>query len=755
MNIWLDWDVPVFRMALDVSIRAMALAIAVSVILFVARVRSSRVRHLAWTGVLLAMLSMPLLTRLAPPIDVPFPTLVPVGVSQPVPSEFDSPVPNDVERITAPFASASSSIRANEDTRASGSGSGSEARSIWPAALLGVYVIGVGILLLRLLVGWLGMARLIRSSRLTMIPGRSAVYESDSIAAPVTCGVFRPDIVLPKDWTEWSQEKLQAVIAHERAHIDRRDTLIGLIADVNRAVFWWHPLAWWLRRTLATTAEQACDDEVVGQTGDADGYAAVLVEIADAVRRHGARLSWHGLGVGGSGLLRHRVERLLRGDAVIDTSAAHRAAVAILCVMATYFAVACRHASPPADVQVAESQDASVAIADAGGAESNGVAAQEEAVSVDDDPTTAASPPSEPLADVISVAPAVPSTPRSPADTVTIVSAMFGASSGAADVTPIVRRLIAPDRHEFYAAAPWLEVDPAVEIKSLVIRYRYRDQDHALTTREPGAVSHAILVDRASRSSVSVSRISTAGFPRATPVRNDLVILDAHYGRGRAYRTVTSRLRALIGPDVEPFVVDDTTLNAMGGPNVKSLIVTYSYGGRRTTFVTSSGVTIGYDRLVAAAESDEASDQYSDSVPPWVDTARPRMAREPGDPGPGYGRAPRKELAIAGLFEALAELGAIDPSDRNERVAAAATLVQQALADAQVNIGYPYPLPGAAPIVPSLETATTPIRIGNAVRSLSLASRYLASSSPGGRNAAYLTKSIAGIEQALAELREA
>ena len=67
------------------------------------------------------------------------------------------------------------------------------------------------------------------------------------------------------------------MVAHERTHIRRRDPLIALAARVNRCVFWFHPLAWWLERKLASAAEFACDETASRACGAPAEYAQVLV----------------------------------------------------------------------------------------------------------------------------------------------------------------------------------------------------------------------------------------------------------------------------------------------------------------------------------------------------------------------------------------------------------------------------------------------------------------------------------------------
>jgi hypothetical protein len=79
--------------------------------------------------------------------------------------------------------------------------------------------------------------------------------------------------------------------------------------------------------------------------------------------------------------------------------------------------------------------------------------------------------------------------------------------------------------------------------------------------------------------------------------------------------------------------------------------------------------------------------------------ADPFGPREPGDPGPGFGQSVRRELAIANLIKAIAQLKALAPEDTNRAVLHITALIQQALADAQAEMNYRYPSATGAPIV--------------------------------------------------------
>ncbi len=117
---------------------------------------------------------------------------------------------------------------------------------------------------------------------------------------------------------------------------------LRLLAHLNRCLFWFHPLAWWLERTLALTAEHAADDAGVLAAGERRKYAEVLLDMAESVRLTGRRLAWQGVGVDNPGLLGQRIERILRGGLFRSVSRTRKTFVAVCCVAAIIIAAACR-----------------------------------------------------------------------------------------------------------------------------------------------------------------------------------------------------------------------------------------------------------------------------------------------------------------------------------------------------------------------------------------------------------------------------
>ncbi len=324
---------PFFRILLDSSLRISIVAAAVAITLLAARVRSGAVRHAAWLAVLCAMLLMPVLSRVTPAIDVPLSTRSnATAMNTPSPETAPSPA-EPPSNFSPPKIAATPALTSGEHHQAS-----------WSTIAFFVYSAGLAALLCRLLLGWLAVRRVLRASTRMLIQG-APVYQSPLVSVPVSVGLLSQKIVLPPDWSAWPEAKLRAVLAHELAHAHRRDTITNLLAHINRSLFWFHPLAWWLERQLSLTAEQACDDAAVHAIGERRGYAEVLLDMAETVRRRGARLACPGVGLDGTGLLGRRIDRLLSGAAGRVTRP-QRALVALTCAAAIFLAAACRDKSP-------------------------------------------------------------------------------------------------------------------------------------------------------------------------------------------------------------------------------------------------------------------------------------------------------------------------------------------------------------------------------------------------------------------------
>jgi hypothetical protein len=333
-------------LVLDYSLRILIAAAAVGLVLASLRVASGAARHAAWSAVAIAMLTMPVLTMIVPKVDVPVPSALALDPGT-ITAEYAGGMVAPAN--TAPLEPGPSIGVLPAASRPAAAPQPPRSRFSWKTAAVSVYIAGVCVFMLRLLVGWSLTRKLLR--RAYPVPADGfRVVESRDTAAPLTIGVLSPTIVLPFGWRAWTADTLRAVLAHEQAHVVRRDPLVLLLARMNRAIFWFHPLAWWLVRAISTNAEHACDERAIRQVGEPLRYAEVLIDMASAVNARGSRVAWPAIGVDGSGSLAARIDRLLRGDVLTRMSRSRRVAMAMACGAALLLPIACRQqvaAVPP------------------------------------------------------------------------------------------------------------------------------------------------------------------------------------------------------------------------------------------------------------------------------------------------------------------------------------------------------------------------------------------------------------------------
>ncbi len=117
------------------------------------------------------------------------------------------------------------------------------------------------------------------SPRLT---DKAKVFLSGELRVPLTCGLVHPRILLPATAVSWTCSRLQSVLAHELAHVRRRDVAAQLAVHVIAALWWFQPLVWIFRRILRAESEFACDAEAIGLGFRRSEYAMELLAVAKA-----------------------------------------------------------------------------------------------------------------------------------------------------------------------------------------------------------------------------------------------------------------------------------------------------------------------------------------------------------------------------------------------------------------------------------------------------------------------------------------
>jgi uncharacterized protein (TIGR03435 family) len=99
---------------------------------------------------------------------------------------------------------------------------------------------------------------------------------------PGVFGIVRPVLVWPKGISEHLPDAhLEAIVAHEVWHVRRRDNLAAAIHMVVEALFWFHPLVWWLGARLIDERERACDEEVLEWGSERQVYAESILKTCE------------------------------------------------------------------------------------------------------------------------------------------------------------------------------------------------------------------------------------------------------------------------------------------------------------------------------------------------------------------------------------------------------------------------------------------------------------------------------------------
>jgi uncharacterized protein (TIGR03435 family) len=209
--------------------------------------------------------------------------------------------------------------------------------------VVGLWLCGVSILLLRLVGGWIRVRRLHRRALSTGASRWQAVADrvagrlrltrtvrsvlSLEVSTPMVLGWLRPVILLPVGaLANLTPAQVEAILAHELAHIRRHDYLVNLLQLAAETLLFYHPAVWWLSARIRLEREHCCDDLAIATCGDRLGYAAALAEL-EAWRGQEEALTLAATG----GRLLERVRRVL-GSPIAESRRASGSAPAVALV---------------------------------------------------------------------------------------------------------------------------------------------------------------------------------------------------------------------------------------------------------------------------------------------------------------------------------------------------------------------------------------------------------------------------------------
>jgi TonB family protein len=333
--------------AFGIVLRSLVLAVLCGCVAWLLRSKTAELRFSLWRWTLFALLALPLLTRVTPPL------------------------------LEAPRAQAAVNLLPSTPAAVVHSGNHSpdmgpfsnrkliSHSTAWVLFLPGLYVFVTLVLLGRLGYNLTCLGRITKRSQVipdaafrelfhdiwleSQAPLKPRIAASNDVSAPVTFDSGDLWILLPQSWRTWEEAKLRAVLTHEMAHVKRGDSATLLLASFTTCLFWFHPLSWFLRRQLSALAEEACDEAVLASGAAPEQYANFLIDFASDVRRRHGRIVAEASAVAGRSSLKKRIERLFADTPYRQRGRKAFASLAlVLFVPAVYLTAAARFGEPEA-----------------------------------------------------------------------------------------------------------------------------------------------------------------------------------------------------------------------------------------------------------------------------------------------------------------------------------------------------------------------------------------------------------------------
>ena len=127
---------------------------------------------------------------------------------------------------------------------------------------------------------WRRIHVVLREAKLSSLAAPIPVKITASTLGPGLFGIFRPVLLLPEGITQHlTQRELRAVLDHELCHWERSDNLTASVHMLVEALFWFHPLVWWLGARLIAARESACDQSVLAYGNEAGVYADGILKV--------------------------------------------------------------------------------------------------------------------------------------------------------------------------------------------------------------------------------------------------------------------------------------------------------------------------------------------------------------------------------------------------------------------------------------------------------------------------------------------
>ena len=236
-------------------------ALLAGLLAFVLRKNSPKVRYWVWLSASLKFL-IPFALLVSLGSVVPQPARRPVSVAAPV-------FPNTLVQIAEPFSPA---LKATVPAHAP---------LHWaPVAIGVVWALGFLAIALARCRSWLRVRAALRAGTPIELPIPVPALITPGAEEPGIVGFLRPVLVLPAQLLEHlNPRQLGAILTHELCHVRRRDNFFAAVHMVVEAIFWFHPLVWWIGSRMVEERELACDEEVLRMGCEPADYVEGILKV--------------------------------------------------------------------------------------------------------------------------------------------------------------------------------------------------------------------------------------------------------------------------------------------------------------------------------------------------------------------------------------------------------------------------------------------------------------------------------------------
>ncbi len=326
--------------------------------------RSAAARHLVWTAAAAGAVVLPLFS-----VSLPALRIAPVA-------EF-APGMAVLFETAATERADSSTPHLPAQKGATVASHGARPRIDWRLFAMAFWAAGAAAAFTQMLLACAGMWRMRRSA--TPSPDRQLatqlatelgisqavdVLETTEACMPMTFGIMRAAIFLPRDAARWNDRRRRIVLLHELAHVRRGDVATHQLARLALIMNWWNPLAWIAWREFLKERECATDDLVLRYGARASDYAQHLLDVATRMRSAPV-LTGAAVAMARRTQLEGRLVAILDPQMNRNTSSRASALVAVLVALAMVAPIAAVHAQEPASQSVPADIDATIRAATA------------------------------------------------------------------------------------------------------------------------------------------------------------------------------------------------------------------------------------------------------------------------------------------------------------------------------------------------------------------------------------------------------